>query len=158
MTKKRLTIACLLAALVAAFSVVPLAASADRDRQLVVGIRLDFTSSTHAEGTFAACCVVTDSGAARVDVTSFTPQPNNRASFEATQTLAGSKGDIVLALRGTTGPLDSDVHIARGRWNVVGGTGAYEDLSGRGTFTAVTDQTTGALTAVNKGKARGAGA
>ncbi|MGH3024151.1 MAG: hypothetical protein ACRDNI_10890 [Gaiellaceae bacterium] len=156
MTKRRVTIACLLAALVAAFSVVPLGASADRDGQLVVGIRLDFTSSTHAEGTFAACCIVTDSGVARADVTSFTPQPNNRAIFEATETLAGSKGDIILALRGTTGPLDSAVHIARGRWKVVGGTGAYEGLSGRGTFTAVTDQTTGALTAVNKGKASGA--
>ncbi len=156
MTKRRLTIACLLAAVVAAFSIAPLAASAERDRQLVAGVRLDFTSSTHAEGTFAVCCVITDSGAARADVTAFTPQPNNRATFEATETLVGSKGDIVLALQGTTGPLDSDVHVARGRWKVVGGTGAYEDLRGRGSFTAVTDQTTGALTAVNEGKASGA--
>jgi hypothetical protein len=147
---------CLLACAVAAFSIVPLAASADRDRQLVMGVRLDFTSSTHAEGTFAACCVVTDSGPAQADVTSFTPQPNNRARFEATETLEGSKGSIILALRGTTGPLDSDVHIARGRWEVVGGTGAYEGLRGRGAFTAATDQATGALTAVNKGKVRGA--
>ena len=109
-----------------------------------------------AAGTFSACCVVTDSGRAQVDVTSFTPKSNNTAAFEATETLAGSKGDITLSLRGTTGPLDSDVHVARGSWRVVGGTGAYTDLRGRGSFTAVTNQVTGALSAVNEGKARGA--
>jgi hypothetical protein len=156
MTKKRTVIVCLLAAVVAAFSIVPLAASAERDQRLVMGIRVDFTSSTHATGTFAACCAVSDSGSAQADVTSFTPKANNTASFEATETLAGSKGDITLALRGTTGPLDSAIHIARGQWKVVGGTGAYADLRGRGTFTAVTDQVTGALTAINRGRARGA--
>jgi hypothetical protein len=157
MTKKSIIIAGLLAALVAAFSVVPLAASPSRDQQLVIGVRVDFTSSTEASGTFAACCAVNDSGSAQIEVTSFTPRPNNTAIFEAMQTLAGSKGEIVLFLRGTTGPLDSDVHVARGRWRVVGGTGAYEDLRGRGAFTAVTDQLTGALTAINRGKASGAG-
>jgi hypothetical protein len=39
---------------------------------------------------------------------------------------------------------------------VIGGTGAYVDLRGHGTFKAVTDQTTGALTAINQGKGRGA--
>ncbi|MGH3012245.1 MAG: DUF3224 domain-containing protein [Gaiellaceae bacterium] len=155
MTKRRMTVVCLLACAVAAFSIVPLAASGDRGRELVAGVRLDFTSSTHAEGTFAACCAITDSGTAQADVTSFTPQPNNRASFEATETLSGSKGTIILALRGTTGPLDSAVHAARGRWKVVGGTGEYEALRGHGTFTAATDQTTGALTAINEGSVRG---
>jgi hypothetical protein len=156
MTRKRITIACLLAAIVPALLIVPLAGSHNREQQLAIGVRVDFTSSTHATGTFAACCVVTDSGSAQADVTSFTPKPNNTATFEATETLAGSKGDIILALRGTTGPLDSAVHIARGQWTIVGGTGAYADLRGRGSFTAVTDQATGALTAINKGKARGA--
>lgn len=156
MTKKRTVIVCLLAVVVAAFSIVPLAASAERDQRLVMGIRVDFTSATQAVGTFAACCAVNDSGSAQVNVTSFTPKANNTASFEATETLAGSKGDITLALRGTTGPLDSPIHIARGKWKVIGGTGAYVDLRGRGTFTAVTNQATGALTAVNQGKGRGA--
>jgi len=156
MTKKRTTIACLLAAVVAAFSIVPLAASAERDQRLVMSIRVDFTSATQAVGTFAACCAVNDSGSAQADVTSFIPKANNTASFEATETLTGSKGDITLALRGTTGPLDSPIHIARGQWKVIGGTGAYVDLRGHGTFKAVTDQTTGALTAINQGKGRGA--
>jgi hypothetical protein len=154
MTKKRVTIACLLAAIAVTFSIVPLAASQNRDQQLAIGVRVDFATSTHAVGTFAACCVVNDSGSAQADVISVTPKPNNTAAFEAIETLAGSKGDITLALRGTTGPLDSDVHIARGAWKIVGGTGAYADLRGRGTFTAVTDQLTGALTAINRGKVR----
>lgn len=156
MTKRRITIVCLLATVVAAFSIVPLGASANGEQRLTMSVRVDFTSSTHAVGTFSACCAVNDSGSAQADVTSFTPRQDNMASFEATETLVGSKGDIILALRGTTGPLDSPNHIARGRWKVVGGTGAYADLRGRGTFTAVTNQVTGALTAINEGKARGA--
>lgn len=121
------------------------------DHRLVIGVRVDFTTSSHAEGTFAACCAVNDSGRAQADVTSFVPQPNNTATFEATETFSGSEGTFVVALRGRTGPLDSLRHIARGRWRVVSGTGAYADLRGSGVFTAVTDQNTGALTAVNSG-------
>lgn len=124
------------------------------DHRLVIGVRVDFTGPTHAEGTFAACCVVTDSGRAQADVTSFVPRRDNTASFEATETFVGSKGTFVLKLRGRTGPLDSPVHIARGRWRVMSGTGEYADLRGSGGFTAVTDQNTGALTAVNKGSGR----
>jgi hypothetical protein len=129
-------------------------ASNDRDHRLMIGVRVDFTSATHAEGTFTACCVVNDSGAAQADVTSFVPGGNNTATFEATETFVGANGTFVLALRGTTGPLDSPRHIARGRWRVVGGTGAYAGLRGSGGFTAVTDQITGALTAINKGVGR----
>jgi hypothetical protein len=154
MTKNRITILCLFAAVATAFSIVPLAASANGEQRLTMSIRVDFTSATHAVGTFAACCAVNDSGSAQADVTSFTPRPDNMASFEATETLTGSKGDITLALRGTTGPLDSPNHVARGQWKVVGGTGAYAGLSGHGTFTAVTNQVTGALTAINQGKVR----
>lgn len=123
------------------------------DHRLVIGVRVDFTGPTHAEGTFNACCAVNDSGRAQADVTSFVPH-GNTATFEATETFSGSEGTFVAELRGRTGPLDSPRHIARGRWRVVSGTGAYEDLRGHGVFTAVTNQTTGALTAVNDGSGR----
>jgi hypothetical protein len=141
----------LLAAGIAAATTVPLAASADRDEKLVIGVRVDFVSRTHAEGTFAACCAVNDSGEAQADVTSFTEKPNDLAEFEAIETFTGSKGTFRLALRGTTGPLSSQNHIARGRWRVMDGTGDYADLEGRGRFTAVTNQANGALTAINTG-------
>jgi hypothetical protein len=142
----------LLAAGIAAVTTVPLAASADRDEKLVIGVRVDFVSSTHAEGTFAACCAANDSGTAQADVTSFTVTRHDTAEFGAIETFAGSKGTFRVALDGTTGPLSSPNHVARGRWRVIDGTGAYADLEGRGRFTGVTDQATGALTAINTGR------
>jgi hypothetical protein len=149
---KRIILALFVVAIAAATSV-PLAASADRDEELVIGVRVDFVNSSHAEGTFDACCAVNDSGRAQADVTSFTPRRNDRADFQAIETFTGSQGTFRLALRGTTGPLSSPRHIARGTWRVIDGTGAYADLEGRGRFTAVSNQTTGALTAINKGEA-----
>jgi len=153
--KKRLIIGFTLAALTAASLAVPLAASGDRHEleRLAIGIRVDFTSATHASGTFVACCAVNDSGTATAVVTSFVPKPNgSEARFEATERFVGSQGTFTLALRGTTGPLTSPRHIARGHWSVTGGTGAYADLRGNGSFMAVTDTTTGALTAINRGQ------
>lgn len=147
----RRIILALLVAAIAAATTVPLAASADRNEELVIGVRVNFANQS--EGTFDACCAVNDSGTARADVTSFTPKRNDMADFEAIETFTGSQGTFRLALRGTTGPLSSPRHIARGRWRVIDGTGAYADLEGRGRFTAVTNQATGALTAINKGEA-----
>lgn len=150
---KRLVVAAA-AAMIVAGLVVPLAASHGEDQRVAIGVRLDFTSEEHAEGSFAACCAITDSGAASADVTSFVPQ-GNEARFEATNTFVGSEGSFTLELRGVTGPLGSPVHIARARWSVTGGTGAYEDLEGHGRLKAVTDQNTGALTAIDTGQVWG---
>jgi hypothetical protein len=153
MTKRLLVLAA--AAVAVAGSFVPVAASRGGDQRTAIGVRLNFTSDTHADGTFAVCCAITDSGAASADVTSFEPRRND-ARFEATNTFVGSKGSFTLELRGVTGPLDSPVHIATGHWHVVGGTGAYENLEGEGRLTAVTDQNTGALTGLDTGKVSGA--
>jgi hypothetical protein len=149
---RRIMLAFVVAALAAA-TLVPLAASSRGDDELVIGIRLDFVSSSHAEGTFAACCSVTDSGTAQADVTSFTPMRRDLAEFEAIETFRGANGMFRVGLRGTTGPLSSPIHVARGRWRVLDGTGAYAELEGRGRFTATTNQVTGALTAINNGEA-----
>ena len=151
--KKRLLLVAALALLVAGL-VVPLAASHREDQRLVIGVRLDFTSESHAVGSFAACCALTDSGPATADITSFVPK-GSEARFEATNTFVGSQGSFTIKLRGVTGPLGSAVHVARGRWNVIGGTGAYEELEGEGKLKAVTDQNTGALTAIDTGHVRG---
>lgn len=150
---KRIILGLLVAAVVAAVSV-PLAASADRDHRLVIGVRVTFprSSPSHADGTFAACCAVNDNGTAQADITAFT-QKGDTGAFEAIETFVGSKGTFRLALRGTTGPLSSLRHIARGRWRVLDGTGEYTELRGEGSFTALTDETDGALTAINSGEA-----
>lgn len=155
--KKRLLLVAALVLTVAGV-VVPMAASHGQDdeegERLVIGVRLDFTSSTHADGSFAACCAITDSGAASADVTSFVPG-EGEARFEATNTFVGSKGSFTIRIRGVTGPLGSPVHVARGRWSVIGGTGEYADLEGRGKLKAVTDQNTGALNAIDTGNVSG---
>jgi hypothetical protein len=145
---RRIILALFVVAIAAATSV-PLAASADRDEELVIGVRLSFVSG---QGTFAACCAVNDAGSASVTVTPGATR-RNRLEFEAIETFVGSHGTLRLALRGTSGPLDSAIHIARGSWRVIGGTGAYDDLEARGRFTAVTNTNTGDLTAINKGEA-----
>jgi hypothetical protein len=132
---------------------VPFAAFADGDSDdaATIGVRLDFTSATQADGTFAVCCSVTDAGTAQAEVTSFVEQ-GDHARFEATNTYTGAKGEFTILLRGITGPLGSPVHVARGRWRVVDGSGDYAGLEGKGHFTAVTNQETGALTGVFEGE------
>ena len=153
MTKRLLVLAA--AAVAVAGSFVPVAASRGGAERAAIGVRLNFTTDTHADGTFAVCCAITDSGAASADVTSFEPRGSD-AQFVATNEFVGSKGSFTLELRGVTGPLGSPVHTATGHWHVVSGTGAYENLEGKGRLTAVTDQNTGALTGLDTGKVSGA--
>lgn len=148
--KKRLLLTAALA-LVGAGLVVPLAASGGDDERVAIGVRLNFTGPADAEGTFAACCAVTDAGLASAHITSFV-ENGREARFEATNTFDGSKGSFTIKLRGVTGPLGSPVHVARGRWSVISGTGAYADLEGEGRLEAVTNQDTGALTAIDTGR------
>lgn len=136
-------------------TVVPFAAFADGDwdhgNPVKIGVRLDFSSSTEADGSFAVCCSVTDSGTAHAEVTSYVEE-GDHARFEATNAFTGENGSFTILLRGTTGPLGSPVHVARGRWHVTEGSGTYADLEGKGRFTAVTNQSTGALTAIDEGR------
>jgi hypothetical protein len=154
----RLKIIGALVALATVAITVPLAlASRGNDSRLVIGVRLNFDSPTHAAGTFAACCAVNDDGTAEAQILSFQPKQGNEATFEATNTFAGQNGSFIIRLRGVTGPLDSDRHIAHGRWSVIDGSGAYAGLRGEGQLTAVTDETNGFLTGVDEGEGHGAG-
>jgi hypothetical protein len=153
MSKRIVIGAVAVAAIVAA--VVPFAAFADGDghggNAAKIGVRLDFSSSTQADGSFAVCCTVTDSGPAHAEVTSYVEE-GDHARFEATNTFTGERGSFTILLRGTTGPSGSPVHVARGRWRVTEGSGSYAELEGKGRFTAVTNQATGALTAIDEGE------
>jgi hypothetical protein len=137
-----------------AAATVPLRASADHDDRITIGARLDFTSQTHADGTFAVCCSITDAGSASADITSYQPR-GSRATFTATNRSAGANGTFTIELEGATGPLGSPVHVARARWRVVAGTGAYSHLRAHGSLTAVTNQQTGALTSIDVGEVGG---
>ena len=134
---------------------VPLAtASPANDNRLVIGIKLTFDSSTHAAGSFAACCAVNDAGSAEANILSFTPTAGDQATFQATNTYTGEHGTFKILLDGVTGPLTSQRHIARAHWTVIGGTGAYTTLHGEGRLTAVTDDSNGSLAAIATGEAQ----
>jgi hypothetical protein len=147
-------IATLIALAIAAVTVPLATASPDRTNRLTIGIDLDFDSSAHATGTFAACCAVNDHGPAVAQILSYVPNADeNQATFKATNTYTGQNGAFTILLDGVTGPLSSHVHIARADWRVIGGTGAYTGLHGDGRLTAVTDDTNGSLTGVATGEA-----
>jgi hypothetical protein len=154
---KKLIIIAAAAAAAVVTAVVPFAAFAafadgdGEDSAATIGVRLDFSTATQADGSFAVCCTVTDSGPAHAEVTSYVER-GDRARFEATNTFTGEEGTFTILLRGTTGPLGSPVHLARGGWRVIEGSGAYARLEGKGRFTAVTNQATGALTAIDEGE------
>jgi hypothetical protein len=131
---------------------VPLAtASPANNNGLVIGIELTFHSSTHATGSFAACCAVNDHGSAEATILSFKPTTGDQATFKATNTYIGQDGTFKILLKGVTGPLTSKRHIARAYWTVISGSGAYANLRGKGRLTALTDDTNGSLTAIASG-------
>lgn len=123
------------------------------DNRLVIGIKLTFDSSKHAKGTFAACCAVNDHGRAEANILSFKPTTGDEATFRATNTYSGAHGTFKIRLTGVTGPLSSQLHIARAHWSVISGTGAYASLEGDGRLTAVTDDTNGSLAGIASGHA-----
>jgi hypothetical protein len=151
--RTRISLIATLITLALAAVTVPLAtASGDSDNRLVIGIKLTFDSSTHATGSFAACCAVNDHGSAEANILSFKPT-GDEASFKATNTYTGANGTFKILLTGVTGPLSSQIHIARAHWTVTSGTGAYTTLHGGGRLTAVTDDTNGSLAGVANGHA-----
>jgi hypothetical protein len=143
------------ACLAGTVAIAPAAWSDDDGERALIGVRLDFTSATEASGTFAVCCEIDDAGAASARITAYEPEPGGRrARFTATNTFNGAKGSFTIRLRGTTGPLGGARHIARGDWRVIAGSGGYAGLRGGGRLRAVTDQATGALTAIDSGELR----
>src|SRR5436309_478707 len=101
----------------------------------------DLTEGT-TTGTFSISGAISDSGALTGDYRFAglghleTGAPN---SIHADQTLAGEQGTISIAIVGLYGPFVDGVKTGEGRWVIVGGSGAYEDLHGEGSWTASAD-------------------
>jgi len=152
---KRILLALTLLIAATASATIPLAASAEGMSPLVIGARFSLETGM---GTFSACCALSDSGTAALEITSF-DERGNEGVFEATNTFTGADGSFTIAIRGTTGPLvidgaENPRHIARGRWHVISGTGDYVGLKGHGALTAMSDYVAGTLTAVDDGVAK----
>lgn len=59
--------------------------------------------------------------------------------LHTSMTLVGALGTVTLDLVGQFGPLPAPLAWGDGRWVITGGTGAYADVHGRGSWTAVAD-------------------
>ena len=65
-----------------------------------------------------------------------TGEPN---SLHSEMTFVGADGTIDVTLNGLFGQLPAAIAAGSGRWVISGGTGAYADLHGQGSWTATAD-------------------
>jgi hypothetical protein len=141
-----------LALTMVAFAALPLAASADSDKRLVLDERMTIEGGT-AAGTFASAGAVNDRGTAAAEFT-----VDSRGNLRGTHVLTGSKGTIVMATRAKIHPYPPPAPprvFMEGAWSITRGTGAYADLRGNGRILAVADFTDGRLTIIRDGKVKG---
>jgi hypothetical protein len=141
-----------LALTMVAFAALPLAASADSDKRLVLDERMTIEGGT-AAGTFASAGAVDDRGTATAEFT-----VDSRGNLRGTHVLVGSKGTIVMATRAKIHPYPppaSSRVFMEGTWSITHGTGAHADLHGNGRILAVADFTDGRLTIIRDGKVKG---
>jgi hypothetical protein len=104
-------------------------------------------------GTFVASGAVRDSGTERGEST-VTPFGNRgEGRLVGTSTLVGQLGTITMEWHGIAGPLGALHTAARGTFRIVGGTGAYADLHGQGTFLTVADFSTNQAIRTDDGRA-----
>jgi hypothetical protein len=151
--RKRLTLATVLLAVVAAFAAIPLAASGDNESRVVIGVRynLNLGPPLSGVGTWTACCGINDTGTTHA-VVYVTSVKDGFARITGTHTFESAKGTFTDRYIGTLGPLSSPRQIAEGRWWFISGTGAYANISGAGTFLDTVDGTTGLATGIHDGQ------
>lgn len=149
------------AASVAAFVALPLAAaSADDNKRVVLTERMQLTSFDPATGegtqagTFAAAGAVNDAGSATAE---FRVVPGDAGCGVLTgpHTFTGANGAITVFTRASVCPFPPSTpprSFARGKWRVVGATGAYEGLQGQGRVYATADFTNGEITIARDGQ------
>ena len=155
--RRKLRLLSVLAVAAASVAALPLAASADesqRSERFAIGQHLSLTGPNSSQGTFAAAGAISDAGTVESSFT-ITPTGPDRGIIEGDQTFVGSRGSFVLHFRGPAFPLTEPRTMARGRATIVEGTGAYEDLEGRGRFVVVADLVAGTVTGSLDGRASG---
>jgi hypothetical protein len=127
----------------AALVTVPLTAASSVDTKLQVGYSLRLfgvgIGPGGTAGTFIASGAVRDSGTVTGHST-VTPFGNgDDGRLEGAVTLVSGLGTITEDFVGIAGPLGAPHTAAQGTFRIVGGTGAYVDIQGEGTFHTVAD-------------------
>jgi hypothetical protein len=158
MTRKRWLV--LAAFMLAAVVAVPLAANAGDEKRLVLTERLQVTAFTPATGagtlagTFVAAGAVNEAGTVAATFT-LLPEKGGCGRLTGTHVLTAPSGTISVgtdALACPYPPKAPPRSFVRGKWFVVGATGAYARLAGKGRILATGDLGTGEITIARDGK------
>jgi hypothetical protein len=159
--RKRVLLAVAAAALAAVPFAPPLTASGDNEDEgrLVLTERMQLTSFNPATGegtqagTFVAAGAVNDAGSATAVFTA-TPSEGGCGVLTGPHTFTSSAGTITVFTKATICPFPPPPprSFARGNWHVVGATGVYAGLRGRGKIFATADFTNGQITIARDGK------
>jgi hypothetical protein len=155
--KGKIALAVSALATAAALVAVPLTSASAVDTKLQIGYNLRLfgvgIGPGGTAGTFVASGAVRDAGTVtgRSTVTPFGNGDDGR--LEGTLTLVGALGTITEEFSGIAGPLGIPHTAAQGTFRIVGGTGAYADITGQGTFNTVADFSTNQAVRIDDGQA-----
>jgi hypothetical protein len=153
MTRKRAFAA--VAAVVAVAVALPVVGIASRgDRGVTIATHGILTAPDSAAGTFAAVGDIDDSGAVETKFT-LAPVGPDAARLSGSQRFTGAAGTFEATFEGIASPIPGPGvrSVARGKFEISGGTGAYEGIRGRGRFVVVGDFTTGQVYSTAEGHA-----
>ena len=159
MTRKRL-LALSAAVIAAAVVVVPFAATAGDEKRNVLTERLQVTSFVPATGagtlagTFISAGAVNEAGTVAATFR-LVPVKGGCGSLTGTHVLTGAAGTLSVQTDAHACPYPPGSpprSFVRGKWKVVGGTGAYSGLKGKGRILATGDFGTGEITIARDGK------
>lgn len=158
MTRKRWLV--LVVFVLAAVVAVPLAAIAGDEKRMVLTERLQVTAFSPATGagtlagTFVAAGAVNEAGTVAATFT-LLPEKGGCGRLKGTHVLSAPSGTISVgtdAVACPYPPKSPPRSFVRGKWFVVGGTGAYAGVEGKGRILATGDLGTGEITIARDGK------
>jgi hypothetical protein len=134
-------------------------ATAGDSKRLVLTERMQLTSFNPATGegtqagTFVAAGAVNDAGSSSA-VFRVVPAKSGCGTLTGPHTFTGARGTITVFTTAAICPFPLPTpprQFARGTWRVVGATGAYSGLRGRGSIFATADFTNGQITIARDG-------
>jgi hypothetical protein len=158
--RKRVSIALGAAAVAAAVVALPIAASQGVNERLVLTERMQLTCFDPATGegtqagTFVAAGAVNDAGSSTA-VFRVVPGEGGCGVLTGPHTFTGANGTITVFTTAAVCPFpppNPPRSFARGKWRVVGATGAYAGLHGQGHVFATADFTNGQITIARDGQ------
>jgi hypothetical protein len=141
-------------AAVATLVVVPMTSASSVDTKLQIGQSLRFAGGPGASsGTFVASGAIRDSGTvtSTAVLTPFGNEGDGR--LEGSETFVGRHGTFTTEFSGIADTVGAPHVAGKGTFRIIGGTGAYADLHGQGTFLVVVDFSTLQAVRTDEGQA-----